>query len=44
VRENRMHGSTGGDWHGATYATGQSSTLPLIMAWSSSGSLRLVYR
>jgi hypothetical protein len=28
VRENRMHGSTGGGWHGATYATGQSSTLP----------------
>ena len=24
----RVH-STGGDWHGATYATGQSSTLPL---------------
>src|SRR5829696_4999967 len=23
-----MHGSTGGGWHGATYATGQSSTLP----------------
>jgi hypothetical protein len=22
-----MHGSTGGGWHGATYATGQSSTL-----------------
>jgi hypothetical protein len=25
-----MHGSTGGGWHGATYATGQSSTLPSI--------------
>jgi len=24
-----MHGSTGGGWHGATYATGQSSTLPM---------------
>jgi hypothetical protein len=22
--------STGGDWHGATYATGQSSTLPSV--------------
>jgi hypothetical protein len=27
-----MHGSTGGGWHGATYATGQSSTLPLAAA------------